>query len=118
MPIRFWTWHESGPYFGMPLRNLVGWFATGLAFMALSRFLWRTDIVMAHVPRWLPFGVYGANVLWAIALSGDAGLWPASLAALGMGFAPACLVWRGRLKPPAITRWALPRARGERLNAP
>ena len=23
--VQFWTWHETGPYFGMPIQNLVGW---------------------------------------------------------------------------------------------
>lgn len=95
MPIRFWTWHEHGPYFGMPLRNLAGWFGTGLAFMALARLLWRGEPVAARIPRWLPFGVYVANVLWAMALSSSAGLWPATLAALALGLVPASLVWRG-----------------------
>ena len=35
------TLHESGAYFGMPLRNFAGWVGTGLAFMALSRLSWR-----------------------------------------------------------------------------
>lgn len=93
-PIHFWTWHESGPYFGMPLRNLIGWFGTGLTFMALSRWLWRADPDPAHLPAWLPWGLYAANVAWAMALSLSVGLWPAAAAALVLGLLPASLAWR------------------------
>lgn len=112
MPIRFWTWHESGPYFGMPLRNLVGWFGAGLAFMALSRLLWRSGPDPRHIPAWLPFGVYTANVVWAVALSVSAGLWPAAVAAIVLGLLPATLVWRARAGAPAPRR--LPLAMRER----
>ena len=29
----YWTWSESGLFFGMPLKNLAGWFSTGAALM-------------------------------------------------------------------------------------
>jgi len=65
--VHFWIWHESGPYFGMPLRNLVGWLATGLAFIAVGRAggrapttrgRWRRGCPSASMPstvsgRWL-----------------------------------------------------------------
>jgi putative membrane protein len=100
MPIHFWTWHESGPYFGMPIRNLVGWFGTGLTSMALSRWLWRADPDPAYLPTWLPWGMYAANVAWAMALSLSVGLWPAAAAALVLGLPPASLAWRlhGRMQ--------------------
>ena len=42
--VKFWTWHESGPYFGMPIQNLVGWSVTGLLYMGVSRLLWRENM--------------------------------------------------------------------------
>lgn len=96
MPVRFWTWHEAGPYFGMPWRNLLGWFGTGLAYMALSRVLWRSAPDPARIPAWLPLGVYAANVLWAMALAVSVGIWPAAAAAIVLGLLPAALVWRVR----------------------
>ena len=30
---RYWEWGTAGPYYGMPLLNLFGWYATGLALM-------------------------------------------------------------------------------------
>ncbi len=31
----YWRWRDGGRYRGIPLRNFAGWFATGLAVMAL-----------------------------------------------------------------------------------
>jgi uncharacterized membrane protein len=87
----FWIWHETGSYFGMPIQNLVGWSATGLLYMGVSRLLWRSDVDLARVaPRaWFPAAVYAANLAFAMALSLGAGLWqPVALAALA-GLAPA-----------------------------
>ena len=44
LPIHFWIWHDTGPYFGMPIQNLVGWSVTGLIFMSVSRLFWRTNL--------------------------------------------------------------------------
>ncbi len=30
----YWVWDNHGPYYGMPLVNLLGWFGTGLLIMA------------------------------------------------------------------------------------
>ena len=41
---RYWQWHTSGPYFGMPLLNLFGWYVTGLALL--------TALKLVDVERW------------------------------------------------------------------
>jgi putative membrane protein len=93
--IHFWIWHESGPYFGMPLRNLAGWFATGLVFIAAGRALWNErDAPVAPVR--LPFVIYAANVVWSMVLSVSAGMWPTALAAIALALVPAALA----LRPP------------------
>lgn len=104
MPVQFWTWHESGAYFGMPPRNLAGWFGTGLAFMALSRLLWRGMPDLVRVPAWLPFSLYVANVVWAMALALSVGLWPAAMAAAVLGLLPATLIWRVQPVRPWLRR--------------
>src|SRR5215211_8185058 len=85
--VQFWTWHESGPYFGMPIQNLVGWSVTGLLFMRLSRILWRGDIdaSVAATTVWFPFTVYAANLVFAMVLSLSAGLWAAVVLAVLAG---------------------------------
>ena len=91
--VHFWIWHESGPYFGMPLRNLAGWFATGLAFIAAGRLLWNERVVPA-VPVTLPFAIYAINVVWSMVLSLAAGMWPTALIAIGLALLPAALALR------------------------
>jgi uncharacterized membrane protein len=88
--IHFWVWHEHGPYFGMPLRNLAGWFGTGLAFIAAGRLLWLERVPPA-APALLPFAVYAINVLWSMVLSVSAGMWPTAIAAVVFSLAPAAL---------------------------
>lgn len=103
--IHFWIWHESGAYFGMPVRNLAGWFGTGLLFIALGRALWR-ESVPPSAPVRLPFAVYALNVLWSMVLSVSAGMWPTALAAIVLALAPAALALRQPRPspPPAYAR--------------
>jgi putative membrane protein len=91
--IHFWTWQEHGAYFGMPLRNFVGWFGTGLLFIAAGRFAWRRDYDLRSVPVWFPFIVYASNVVWAMALSISVGLWETAVAALLLSLFPAALAF-------------------------
>jgi putative membrane protein len=88
--IHFWVWHEHGPYFGMPLRNLGGWLGTGLLFIAVGRLLWR-ERVAPVVPAALPFAVYAINIGWSMILSVSAGMWPTAIAAVIFSLAPAAL---------------------------
>lgn len=86
--IHFWVWHESGPYFGMPLRNLVGWFGTGLVFIAVGRALWR-ERLSPVAPPLVPFIIYATNVVWSMLLSMSAGMWPTAIAAIVFSLVPA-----------------------------
>jgi putative membrane protein len=94
--VQFWTWQESGPYFGMPIQNLVGWSVTGLLYMGISRLLWRQDMSAVELAptSWFPFAVYAANLIFAMALSLGAGLWPPVVLALVAGMVPAALALR------------------------
>ena len=93
--IQFWRWHERGPYFGMPLRNLAGWYATGGAFIALSRVVWGRDLETRGLSVTVPYVVYTVNVVWSMILALSAGLWQTALAAAALGLLPACLALRG-----------------------
>ncbi len=88
--IHFWVWHEHGPYFGMPLRNLAGWFGTGLVFIAVGRLLWGERSAPAASPL-IPFSVYAINVVWSMVLSLSAGMWQTALAAVIFSLIPATL---------------------------
>jgi uncharacterized membrane protein len=93
-PLQFWVWHQTGPYFGMPIQNFVGWTATALLFMGLSRLLWDADPDPARIAAWFPLAVYAVNLAFAIALSASVGLWVPILLALVLGLLPANLAWR------------------------
>jgi putative membrane protein len=75
LPLKFWIWSESGPYFGMPLKNLGAWFLTGFAFMALSLRLWGGEDPVPSPPVGLPLLVYLANLAFASVISWSVGLW-------------------------------------------
>ncbi len=71
---RYWEWGESGPYYGMPLLNLFGWYITGVALMSALVVL-RADSWISALPvKWL-LGFYAANVMLAVGMSVAAGLW-------------------------------------------
>lgn len=115
--VKFWTWHESGPYFGMPIQNLVGWSVTGLLYMGISRLLWRENMSPAELAptSWFPFAVYAANLIFAMFLSLGAGLWPPVVLALVAGMLPAWLAIRKLLQrktatPDTAAGWAAPEA--------
>jgi len=106
LPTQFWVWHATGPYFGMPLQNFVGWSVTGFLFMGLSRLLWRRNAGPDEFPAWLPFGIYTANIVFALALSLSVGLWQPAIAAVFLGVLPATLAL-GRTTSPAATAMRL-----------
>jgi putative membrane protein len=92
LPLHLWVWDETGPYFGMPIGNLIGWAATGLIFMGLSRLFWHTNLSTQRIPIWLPCGMYSANIGFAIVLNISIGLWLPPLIAVILGLLPAALV--------------------------
>ncbi|HJT56524.1 MAG TPA: carotenoid biosynthesis protein [Ktedonobacteraceae bacterium] len=96
LPIHFWIWHRGGPYFGMPISNLIGWSLTGLVYMGFSRLLWRANLDTSGIAVWFPFGMYVANTGFAIALNLSTGLWIPVLIALVLGLIPASLALRLR----------------------
>ena len=89
--VQFWVWDETGPYFGMPVKNFIGWSVTGLLFMAISRALWREDVKPQAVPMLFPLAVYTANVLFAMVLSAGVDLWMPILLAAVLGLIPAAV---------------------------
>lgn len=97
--VQFWTWNTTGPYFEMPLRNLIGWSLTGFVFMAISRALWRRQPKVDGVGG-LPLAVYAANLGFAIVVSASVDLWIPVLLALALGLLPgAVIVLRNRRVP-------------------
>jgi putative membrane protein len=91
LPVKFWIWHRTGPYFGMPVQNFIGWALTGALFMAVSRALWGSEPEVRRIPAWFPLAVYCVNMVFAVALSISVGLWLPVLLALVLGVLPSFL---------------------------
>lgn len=70
----YWRWEETGPYYGMPWLNLLGWYVTGVVLMtALELLAARTGLDRLPVP-WagayyvavalMPMGMLAASGSW------------------------------------------------------
>jgi carotene biosynthesis associated membrane protein len=92
LPIRFWTWHQGGPFFGMPLQNLAGWAATAALFMTISRWLWGDELAADRLPARFPVAMYAVNLGFAMALNASVGLWVPIVMALALGVGPAVVL--------------------------
>lgn len=94
LAVRFWSWSETGPYFGMPLQNFLGWTLTAVVFMSVSRMFWMNDpTTNRRVLRiWFPFVIFAANIMFASALSASVDLWIPILLAVVFGLLPAAMV--------------------------
>ena len=80
-----WVWGTAGPYYGMPLLNLAGWYLTGLVLMIALAWL-RTDDWISRLSIAWQVGFYGANLLLPLGMSVVAGLWgAAATSALALG---------------------------------
>jgi putative membrane protein len=77
----YWVWEETGPYYGMPWMNLLGWFATGVVLMAILSWLGG-----ARWSEWVPprfsAAYYGAVLLMPLGMVLAAGEWLAVVVTL------------------------------------
>ncbi len=108
LAIQFWTWFETGPYFGMPLQNFVGWAFTAFVFMGASRLLWRGDVRSTDYTSTIPFAIFVVNMLFAMVLSAGVGLWGPIVLAIIFGITPAAVAWRSRPADPDTVSSARP----------
>lgn len=74
----FWSWHEGGEYYGMPLVNWFGWLLTGLVLAAPT--VWLVGDRLKRLEK-DPVGpaLYALNGLFPFALALQAGMWGAAL---------------------------------------
>jgi carotene biosynthesis associated membrane protein len=99
--VKFWIWHQNGPYFGMPVKNFVGWTITGLLFMLLSRWVWRERSNPRDSLR-IPVAVYIANLFFAMTLSAGVRLWIPILLAATLGLIPLAIAHRRQPRPSPV----------------
>lgn len=101
LSVKFWEWHETGPYFGMPLQNYVGWGLTALAYMGLSRLIWRAEADPTKIPVMLPALLIVANLIFASVLSLSVGLWVPVVLSFALTALPVWWFIRIRRQTPA-----------------
>ena len=84
---KYWIWGTDGPYYGMPLLNLFGWFITGVALMVVFEVMRVDHWIGALSVPWL-IAYYGANLLLPVGMAIAAGLGGAVAAtAIALGVA-------------------------------
>jgi putative membrane protein len=84
----YWVWEDSGPFYGMPWVNLLGWMGTGMALMTLMEAL-GSERWAGHLPLPWMAAYYGVILLMPLGMVAVAGLWGAVLAT-GLALLP---VW-------------------------
>jgi putative membrane protein len=70
----YWRWEETGPYYGMPWMNLLGWYVTGLALMGAIEFFARGRALDGLPVRWM-MTYWGVVLLMPIGMLSAAGSW-------------------------------------------
>lgn len=70
----YWIWGDTGPYYGMPWLNLVGWMATGVVLM-LAMELLGIERWGATVPAGWALAYYAVTVLMPFGMLVLEGLW-------------------------------------------
>jgi uncharacterized membrane protein len=77
----YWVWKDPGPFYGMPLVNLLGWLGTGMVLMGLMEgFGARRWGPRLPLP-WL-ISYFGVVLFMPVGMIAAAGLWWAVLATL------------------------------------
>ena len=107
----YWLWGEVGPYFGMPLQNLVGWGITGVALHTLLVVLRAEEWIDQGAPRMVRamIVVYAANVALPVGMTIAAGIPMAAAASLGaIGLTVIASKWRPALDSRAVRRAGRP----------
>lgn len=81
----YWVWEDTGPYYGMPWINLLGWFVTGAAIMAVLEAL-DARVGLGRLPvRWMT-AYYLAVLLMPLGMLLAAGhLLAVAVTAVGVG---------------------------------
>jgi putative membrane protein len=88
----YWLWEDSGPYYGMPWLNLLGWFTTGVVLMAAIDALADVARLDSLPVRWM--GAYYAVVAaLPLGMVMVAGLWPAVIVTLAGMAGAAGITW-------------------------
>lgn len=96
-PYPFWEFKEVGAFFGMPYRNLSGWFGTGALFMAVASLLWgKVSLNLNRAQLAVPLAVYLINFAFGAIITVaqlDSRFWIPTALSAGLGVVPAIALW-------------------------
>ncbi|MGL6281656.1 MAG: carotenoid biosynthesis protein, partial [Microcoleaceae cyanobacterium] len=96
-PFPFWEFQETGAFFGMPYRNITGWFGTGTVFITVAALFWKnSQIALAKTQLTLPLMVYLVNfafgaLITLVAL--DTRFILPTILSIVLGVIPAIVLW-------------------------
>lgn len=92
-----WTWHQPGPFYGMPYTNWLGWLGTGFVLSwVMLRFVPPSLFAARISTTRLPLVLYALNGIMPIAICVRYGMfWAAGLGTLAMGVPLLMSVRRG-----------------------
>jgi putative membrane protein len=95
----YWRWEESGPYYGMPWLNLLGWFTTGVLLMGALEAV-ATRVRLERVGARWSLGYYLAVLTMPLGMLLAAGEWLAiGVTAAGVGSLVAVTEWARASRP-------------------
>ena len=87
----YWRWEDSGPYYGMPWMNPVGWFCTGILLMVALERIGGDRLGNALPPRWM-MAFYAVVTALPLGMLVAAGEWLAVFVTLGSILTTVALV--------------------------
>lgn len=56
-PFNFWSWIDTGLYYGIPFRNFVGWYVVSAVIFGLDRWIFRTHFRENYWGRMVGLGI-------------------------------------------------------------
>ncbi len=96
-PYPFWEFQEVGQFFGMPYRNMSGWFGTGVIFMTVASLFWGTaPLKVTRSQLNLPLAIYLINFAFGAIITVtqlDRGFLIPTLISIVLGVVPAIALW-------------------------
>jgi putative membrane protein len=96
-PYPFWEFKEIGAFFGMPYRNLSGWFGTGAIFMTVASLFWgKAPLNLSRSQLNVPLAVYLINFAFGAIITIaqlDSRFWIPTALSICLGVVPAIALW-------------------------
>ena len=93
----FWQFEELGEFFGMPYRNLTGWWGTGVVFMSVASLFWDSEpLRLSRSQLTLPVLTYVVNFAFGAIItvtSLDPGFWVPTALSVLTGVVPVMVCW-------------------------